>query len=107
MARHPGKIKPSSGDSEMSSVSAGKANMDLLCDLKSKDFPYNGDEQVFSEKDALLSSLDMISSHDNNTSYIQGSTDRDPLLDLPTSHMELGNKTFEQVCQLFCHFLFV
>ena len=97
MARNAGKIKPSSGDSEMSSLSAGKANMDLLCDLKSNDFPDNGEEQVVSEKDALSSSLDMISSHDNNTSYIQGSTDFDPLLDLPISHMEPGNKTFEQV----------
>ena len=97
MARNPGKIKPSSSDSEMSSLSAGKVNMDLLCDLKSNDFPGNGGEQVVSDKDTLLSSLDMISSHDNNTSYIQGSRDHDPLLDLPTSHMEPGNKTFEQV----------
>lgn len=70
------------------SLGAGKTNMDLLCGIGSAVGYGNGEKQADSEKHTLLSSLDMVSIHDNSTPRLQESND--PRLPVPTSDTSLG-----------------
>ena len=110
MARHAGKTKLSasvtqaaSPDSRshdiqsLTSVSARQGNMDLLCDVQSADVHDSEIQRARADQHTLLSSLDVISSHDHNMSDFQLPNDRDPLLSVPASDIDLGNKATEQV----------
>jgi len=108
MSRNSGKTKVTPSHSEMppvdnrlhslqksTSLSAGATNMDLLCDLESKEVQGYKDERALSEKHALFSSLDMALSHDH-TVEIQETADSDACLSPPTRDMDRGNQTIEQ-----------
>lgn len=109
MSRNSGKTKFTASHSEMptvdnrlhslqksTSLSAGATNMDLLCDLESKEVHDYKDEHALSKKHALFSTLDMALSHDH-TLEIQETAHSDACLSPPTRDMDRGNQTIEQV----------
>lgn len=103
MSRHVGKGKPSASLSQLvstdsslpaiqspTSVSSGEGNVDLLCDVEAHDV-----ERARVDQHTLLSSLDVISSRGHDTPDIQLSSDRGPLVSIPTS--DTDNKATDQV----------
>ena len=108
MSRHAGKAKLSASVSRLvstdsslrgiqspTSVSAGEGNVDLLCVVESVEV--HGVERARVDQHTLLSSVDVISSRDHNTTDIQLTSDHDPLVSIPTSDIDLNNKAIDQV----------
>lgn len=106
MSRHVGKGKPSASLSQLvstdsslpaiqspTSVSSGEGNVDLLCDVEGVEA--HDVERARVDQHTLLSSLDVISSRGHDTPDIQLSSDRGPLVSIPTS--DTDNKAIDQV----------